>query len=53
MNAQFRTNLPANHVVNLFEENGPLVLLRSIENAFKQPFQAEPTAQQDATTVRT
>jgi hypothetical protein len=35
------------HVVNLFEENGPLVLLRSIENAFKLSLQAEPTAQQE------
>jgi|SRR5271165_4126068 len=38
------------HVVNLFEENGPQVLLRSIENAFKLPLlslQAEPTAQQE------
>jgi hypothetical protein len=35
------------HVLNLFEENGPQVLLRSIENAFKLSFQAEPTARQE------
>jgi hypothetical protein len=35
------------HVINLFEENGPQGLLRSIENAFKLPLQAEPTSQQE------
>jgi hypothetical protein len=47
MNAQFRPNLYVNHVLDLFEENGPQVLLKSIEYAFKLPLQAEPTAQQE------
>src|ERR1700693_4704936 len=35
------------HVLDLFEKNGPQVLLKSIEYAFKLPLQAEPTAQQE------
>jgi hypothetical protein len=35
------------YVLSLFGENGPQILLRSIENAFKLSFQAEPTAQQE------
>ena len=35
------------HVLDLFEQNGPEVLLKSIEYAFKLSLQAEPTAQQE------
>jgi hypothetical protein len=35
------------HVLDLFEKNGPEVLIISIEYAFKQSLQAEPTEQRE------